>query len=73
MVLSDKDFREVNRTCYKALVKHPILLAKDIVTKAKFLWWLTGIRPQDKVRRTTGTRFFYALRKLLRKVPEYRG
>ncbi len=70
MVLNDKDFRELTRKHYLSMAKHPGLFMKEIVRKAKFLWWLTGIRKPGQVRRTIGTRFFFGLRRLLQILPE---
>lgn len=65
--------KKQDREYYRYLAKHPVLLAREVSRKAKFLWWITGIRHPEQIRRTTGTVFFFWLRRLMGRTQEHRS
>ena len=73
MILTDEQRRTIRVKQMRYLIRHPFRMAEEITRKAKFLWWITGIRTPDKIRCTAGIKFFFALRRLLGMMPERCG
>ncbi len=70
MIITDEQRREFRRISMRYLRKHPVQLCQAAWRRMRFMWWITGnCRPQG-VRQTKEIRFWYGVRRLLRRMPE---
>lgn len=73
MIISNEERRKQDRKHLRYLMKHPLQLCYFAWQHVRFMWWLTGNHAQRGVRQTREIRFWYAVRRLIRKTPEDRG